>query len=105
MATRHDLQRVLATHIGKDKGVTAEALARALDIPARMVRHLVTELREEGVAVCGHPSNGYFIAETPEELNATCKFLRGRAMKSLELESRLRKIPLPDLLGQLHLKT
>jgi len=105
MATKHDLQRVLAAHIGRANGVTAEALARVLDIPPRAVRLLVTELRDEGTAVCGHPATGYFIAATPEEIEATCRFLRGRAMKSLALESRLRNIPLPDLLGQLTLKT
>ena len=105
MATKHDLQAVLARHVGKFSGVTASTLAATLDIPARAVRHLVTELREDGVAVCGHPGTGYFIAANNEELEATCAFLRSRAMHSLQLESTLRHVPLPDLLGQLRLKT
>lgn len=105
MATKNDLQAALSRHIGQANGITAAALSTALGIPARGVRLLVTELREEGVAVCGHPRTGYFIAATSEELEATCAFLRSRAMHSLQLESTLRHVPLVDLLGQLRLKT
>jgi len=66
---------------------------------------MVSDLRDEGLAVCGTPRHGYYIAATPEELEETCAFIRKRAMHSLCLESRLRKIPLPDLLGQLHVPT
>ena len=103
MATKADLARVLERHIGADNGISADAIARILDCEPRIVRTLVTELRDEGVAVCGHPAHGYFIAATPEELSATCQFLRSRAMHSLVLESKLSRIPLAELLGQLRL--
>ena len=96
---------VLQTHIGADKGITAIALAGRLGLPERKIRHLITELREDGIAVCGHPAHGYYIAETAEELEATIDFLKGRALCSLQLASRMSKVPLPDLLGQLHLPT
>lgn len=105
MASRNDLQALLARHIGRDNGVTASQASTYLGITARAVRHLVTELREDGIAVCGHPSTGYFIAASPEELEATCMFLRSRAMHSLQLEATLRHVPLVDLFGQLRLKT
>lgn len=92
-------------HIGGARGVTAKALAALLGCSERHVRLLVTELREEGVALCGTPRGGYFIASTPEELDETCSFLRRRALHSLQLESRLRKLPLAELLGQLTLPT
>lgn len=101
--TRHDVLACLQRHIGHERGITAEALARELDAPARQIRHLVTELRLDGVAVCGHPKTGYFIAATPEELEETLKFLRSRALHSLVLESRLRRMPLLELLGQMKL--
>ena len=88
---------VLQTHIGADKGITAIALAGRLGLPERKIRHLI--------AVCGHPAHGYYIAETAEELEATIDFLKGRALCSLQLASRMSKVPLPDLLGQLHLPT
>ncbi|MCZ7655553.1 MAG: hypothetical protein M5R42_16810 [Rhodocyclaceae bacterium] len=53
----------------------------------------------------GTPRDGYYIAASGEELEATCQFLRSRAMHSLVLESRLRNVPLPDLIGQMKLPT
>ena len=115
---RHDPNKVavlqaLGRHIGRARGIKASALVREVRQPLgiagllneRRLRICISELREDGIAVCGHPRTGYFIAENNEELEESCQFLRTRAMHSLVLESRLRKIPLPDLLGQLRLPT
>ena len=104
-ATRNDALAVLTHHMGKHNGIRADQLAKLLSVPERRLRNVISALRSEGIAVCGHPSTGYYIAETAAELEDTCQFLRSRAMHSLVIESRLRQIPLPDLLGQLHLKT
>lgn len=104
-ATKHQLQTLLSMHRGRLQGIAGRAIAARLGLPARAVRHLVTELREDGVAVCGQPETGYFIAETDEELVETCEFLYSRAMHSLRVISILRQVPLPDLRGQLRLKT
>jgi biotin operon repressor len=95
----------LQQHQGAANGITAEALAAVLDTTKRHIRTLVSELRLEGIAVCGHPKTGYFIAANDAEIEDTCKFLRSRALHSLTLESRLRKVTLPDLLGQMRLKS
>jgi len=103
-----DKARVLAAligHRGRANGITARTLAQQIEISERDVRHAVTELREEEFAICGHPSSGYFIAETAAEIEETCEFLRGRALHSLMLASRLSKKPLAELIGQLRLKT
>lgn len=105
MKSKHDLFSVLAVRVGAHNGVSVSALARQLDTNERHVRSLVSELRLDGIAVCGTPKSGYYIAATPAELEETCEFLRHRAMHSLTLESRLRNIPMPDLLGQIHLNT
>ena len=96
---------VLSRHIGMGHGITAAALAAQLGIQPRQVRALVTELRLDGTAVCGTPGTGYYIAATADELETTCQFLRSRALHSLTLESRLRGVPLADLVGQMHLRT
>ena len=104
---------VLSQHIGRARGIKAAALVREIRQPIgianlfneRRLRICISELREDGIAVCGLPRRGYFIAENDEELEETCRFLRSRAMHSLALESKLRKIPLPELLGQLRLPT
>ena len=97
------LLTALQAHIGANNGISANALARELGLSLRHLRDLITELRLDGIAVCGHPASGYFIAETSEELETTCEFLHARAMSSLLLSSRMRKVPMADLLGQLHL--
>lgn len=105
MATKHDLMAAMVYCTGKHKGISCKKLAQKMDIPERQVRLLVTECREDGVAICGNPSTGYYIAEGPQDVQETIEFLKDRAMHSLKLASTLSKIPLPDLLGQLHLKT
>jgi len=106
--TAQDRARVLAAltiRPGKVNGITGADLAQILELKEREVRHAISDLRMEGIAVCGHPKTGYFIAANPEELEETCAFLRDRALHSLTLESKLRHVPLPELLGQLRLKT
>ena len=100
------LIQVLATdHKGQTRGVGALELATKLGTSERQLRTLISDAREEGTAIVGTPETGYFLAETAAELEQCCAFLRSRAMHSLRIESRLRNIPLPDLLGQLHLNT
>ncbi len=105
MATTDQLLTVLSRHIGRGNGIRVNRLAVMLDTKERNIRTLVSQLRDDGNAICGTPRDGYYIAANPDELEQTCTFLRDRAMHSLRLESRLRKIPLPDLLGQLHVPT
>lgn len=104
-ATAQDVAAALQRHIGATNGIRADDLAAELHVPVRHLRDLITALREEGTAICGKPETGYYIAANAEELEETCQFLRSRAMHSLHLEARLRRIPLPDLLGQLKLRT
>ena len=105
LATTNQLLTVLSRHIGRGNGIGVKALALQLDTTERHIRTLVEALRDEGHAVCAHPTTGYFIAETAAELSHTCEFLHNRALHSLALEAKLKKIPLTDLLGQLHLPT
>lgn len=105
MKTSADLLQLLSQHVGSENGLPAKTLGVILGITERQVRELVSALRLEGVAVCGTPQTGYYIAANATELDETCQFLRNRAMHSLQLESRLRNIPMPDLLGQLHIPT
>lgn len=105
MKTTHDLLTILVRHVGRDNGIPVKALADELDTTERQVRQFVSDLRMAGHHVCGTPRDGYYIAATAGELDETCQFLRNRALTSLTLESRLRNIAMPDLLGQIHLPT
>lgn len=104
-ATKNDVMAKLVFHIGAINGIRAADLARELGTTERRLRALITELIEDGVGVCGHPSTGYYIARTPAELEATIEFHKSRALHELHKASRLSKIPLPDLVGQLKLRT
>ena len=95
--------KLLALRIGSRNGISADRLARMCVINDRQLRTVITQLRDEGMPICGTPESGYFVAETPEELEATCSFLRTRALRSLQLEARMRKLPLGQLLGQMQL--
>ncbi|PQA82761.1 hypothetical protein C5F52_14395 [Limnohabitans sp. TS-CS-82] len=92
-------------HKGRTKGIKAGLLAVTTGIHERTLRTVISKLREEGVPVVGAPETGYYIAQTADELEECCAFLRSRAMHSLSIEARLRKVPLPALLGQLNLNT
>lgn len=102
----------LEDHIGADSGITAERLAMKITEapepnPAaeRKLRQHIADLRMHGVRICGHPSTGYYLAKTAEDIEQTCQYLHHRAMTSLVQISRLRGIALPELLGQLKLAT
>lgn len=94
-----------ARHAGRDHGVSAQALARAMGVSERTLRLLISDAREEGIAIVGTPDTGYFVAQTPAELEECCRFLRARALHSLAIEARLRRVALPELLGQLLINT
>jgi len=97
------LLNALARHQGRERGIAAHALADALQVNERRLRRLVSAAREMGVPVCGTPESGYFIARTADELEETCAFLQHRALHSLRALSRMRRVSLPELLGQLKL--
>ncbi|TCS38494.1 hypothetical protein EDC30_102233 [Paucimonas lemoignei] len=92
-------------HIGLANAISGDALAKQMGCGARTIRALVLKLRENAVAVCGRPETGYYIANTAEEVDATCKLLETHGLHQLAVAARLRKTTLPELLGQLHLNT
>lgn len=72
----------------------------------RRLRHLITELRREGVPICSASTKeggGYYLASAGSELDDYCSRLRSRALKLLAMESNLRKVTLPSLLHQIQL--
>jgi biotin operon repressor len=99
------LLAVLADHIGRANGILGATLADLVVVNPRKLREVIQELREQGHHVCGTPESGYFLAETPDELEETCQFLQGRALASLRQVAAMRRVSLPDLFGQIHLPT
>lgn len=114
-ATQHLLLMALRHHIGRVRGVTARDLVVEVNalhpdavrprLTERDLRKAVVSLRMQGHHVCAHPSCGYFLAETIEELQEATAFLKERAISSLQQVAAMEKVSLPDLFGQLHLPT
>lgn len=96
---------IMQRHIGKHNAISGEDLAYLLDTNPRQLRYMTDALIEDGIALCSHPANGYWIAQDATELEETCQFHRSRALHELAKEAKLRKMSLPDLLGQMHLRT
>lgn len=96
---------IMQNHIGKANAISGDDLARQLGTSTRQLRKMTDTAIDEGLALCSHPANGYWIALDAKELAQTCDFHRTRAMHELAKEAKLRRMPMQDLLGQLHLKT
>ena len=101
----------LRDHIGQDNGISARSLVLKLTgvyaRPAdeRALRHVIEVLRRDGHHLCGHPTTGYFVARTDDELLRTVRFLHDRALTSLTQAAAMQRVSLPDLRGQLRLPT
>ena len=101
MATANQLHSALAGHTGKGNGISAKVLAARLGLgDTRQLRKLVTQaIEEDGIAICGTPRDGYYIAATAEELVETIEFHDHRAKHELKKAGRLRGM-LGELFGQ-----
>lgn len=101
--TKHDLMAVMLNHCGRERSIKSSALADRVGVTERKLRDFVTECRLDGLAICGSPKTGYFVARTQDEIEETIKFLKHRALTSLALVATLEKRPMADVLGQLHI--
>lgn len=105
MATANQVITALTGHIGKGNGVSAKVLSARLGVDARQLRKLISQaIEEHGIAICGMPRDGYYVAATPEELLETIEFHDHRAKHELKKAGSLRRM-LGDLFGQAHLPT
>lgn len=107
------LLEVLAGHIGEEHTIGMDVLYEAVFgitvthkiNHTRPLRRLVTALRKKGVAIGSVSSSdggGYYLIRAASELDDYCmKMLRRPALRKLAMEARIRKIALPELLGQM----
>lgn len=72
----------------------------------RALRKAITDLREEGVPVCSVATSyggGYYLAAAGSELAVYLRRAERRALLILHRNARIKKISLPDYLGQMKL--
>jgi hypothetical protein len=103
--------RILEGHQGRENAISRASLVEAINIARplfpvgereirRMIKHLQSQ-HGEGIGSC---VRGYFMTQTAEELEKVCAYYDGYALSQLHTSARLRKMALPDLLGQMKLK-
>ncbi len=110
------LLRALDGHVGVENAIGGDALFAVVfhQVPkhringTRALRRLVRKLRGEGVPVMSTSSNrnpGYYLARpgTPE-FEKCCEELEDRALTGLVQVSKMRRIALPVILGQMQIK-
>ncbi|WP_421793437.1 hypothetical protein [Hydrocarboniphaga effusa] len=103
--TRDSVLNALVRHIGRDLGITARALVVEIcgawsPNRERELRHIVEQLRIEGIAVCADPRAGYHIAKDDAELQQSISFLRKRALTTFRQLRQLQKLARPPMNGQ-----
>jgi len=106
--------RVLTSHVGREKAVGMGELYERVFHQAyqhrinstRALRVLITELREEGVAIASTASmsgGGYYLLAAGSELVEYLDREKARALRILGRVATMKKVALPDLLNQMHL--
>ena len=105
---------ILSRHVGVEKSLDMGSLfERVFDKPytnkinhTRRLRTIITALRQKGVPIgstAAKNGGGYYLVRAGSELDEYCGRLRRAALNKLALESKLRKISLEELLGQMRL--
>jgi hypothetical protein len=111
---RQRLLSEMTSHIGEANAISMSALYTvAFDRPwndkinnTRPLRKLITTLREEGVPICSvstHTGGGYYLAAAGSELVQYLRRSERRALLILKRNAKIKKISLPNYLGQIKL--
>lgn len=114
IAHRGAILQALASHIGGPHAigmgelyelVYGESWKNRIN-DTRALRQVITNLRSEGVPICSVATSyggGYYLAVAGSELAGYLRNSERRALKILMRNARIKKISLPDYLGQMKL--
>ena len=105
---------VLSRHVGEEKAIDmGELYSRVFNEPythkinhTRRLRTIITALRRKGVPIgstAAKNGGGYYLVRAGSELDSYCARLRRAALNKLAMEAKLRRISMPELLGQMQL--
>lgn len=113
-AIKTKLLSVLVRHVGRTNAIGMGELFEAVFNKrwnnkvndTRLIRSLITELRREGLPICStmdSDGGGYYIAAAGSELNDYLRRMERRALLILERNARIKRVSLPEYLGQMRL--
>lgn len=109
------LLSALFEHVGKEHAVGMDVLYAEVfgaKVPHKIndtkpLRKLITAVRRQGKAIastCSSNGGGYYIPRAGSELeDYLARMLHRPALRKLTLEARIRKVSLPELIGQMSL--
>ena len=114
-AARLKLYGVMLQHVGPEKRIgMGELFQEVFGRPWRhrindtkVLRRLITEMRRDGQPVMSDTSTtngGYWIAASSSEINAWCDHSKRRALSILSRISRIKRVSLPEYLGQMQIE-
>ncbi len=98
---------ILSQRRGKALAIPVRALAEAVRISERELRNRVKHLVEYHDVLIGSSTQqpyGYYIMEDPEEMEAAVRQLQHRLISLAVRISKLRKISIEDVFGQMRLE-
>ena len=109
------LMAEMVQHIGGHNAISMAALYQLvygqqwknMVNDTRKIRQLVTKLREEGVPICSSKrlnNSGYYLAAAGSELTDYTRRSERSALGILARNAKIKKISLPDYMGQLRLE-
>jgi hypothetical protein len=111
-AARNLLTALMIGHIGPDKKIGMGELYEAVFQgkkyshrinDTRLLRRLITEMRAVGMPIVSDGA-GYWLSASSSELNQYCDKTKRRALGMLARCSRMKKVSLPEYLGQMRLE-
>ncbi len=103
--------RILETHQGRENTIGRSTLVDQVNaecplfpVSERRIRQIIKHLQSQHGERIGSCGKGYFMTQTAEELEKVCAYYDGYALSSLHVSARLRRMALPELLGQMKLR-
>lgn len=114
-AARMKLYMVMMQHVGPDKKIGMGELYETVFgkrwthriNDTKQLRILITEMRRDGQPVMSDSSSssgGYWIAASSSEINDWCDRVKVRALSMLKRISTIKKVSLPEYIGQIRLE-
>lgn len=93
-----------AIHRGKDNALPRVELCNIFPgVNERQLRMTIKHLIIKHECPIGSCPQGYFWAETQKEIDGVCAYFKGYALSQLQVVSKLKKISLAEVCGQLAL--
>jgi len=92
---------VLCMCRGRELAILGPDIEELTGIRYKQVQKIINGLRCHHDKLIGSGTMGYYIPQTPEELDAVCHYIKGRAIMALRTWGRVKKISAEEIFQQL----